>query len=109
MNDQFQIGLGFLYPNAYIDDVSITILQVQTKVTPCNHNISIFCICGLAVRSSGDVFVINRCPGLKRKIFEFRSCVDNTLEVRKIDDLNYKVSIILFLYLYICLPLFLSH
>lgn len=66
--------------------------QVQTEVTPCNNNPHIFCICGIAVRAAGDVFVINRCPHLERSVFEFRSCVDNVLDVRKIDEMNYKVN-----------------
>lgn len=60
-------------------------------LTHCNGNDHIYCVCGIAVRAAGDVFVINRCPHLKKKVFEFRSCIDNILDVRKIDELNYKV------------------
>lgn len=60
-------------------------------LTHCNGNNHIFCVCGIAVRAAGDVFVINRCPHLRRNVFEFRSCIDNILDVRKIDELNYKV------------------
>lgn len=66
--------------------------QVQTELTFCNHGTHIFCVCGIAVRAAGDVFVINRCPHLKRNVFGFRSCIDNILDVRKIDELNYKVN-----------------
>nr|XP_022320846.1 uncharacterized protein LOC111123050 [Crassostrea virginica] len=51
---------------------------------------NIYCVCGIAVRAAGDVFVINRCPG-NRNMFAFRSCMDNILEVKKIDEMNYKI------------------
>lgn len=63
-------------------------------LTPCRSGTNIFCVCGIAVRAAGDVFVINRCPGVKRNVFAFRSCIDDILDVRKIDELNYKVCIL---------------
>ena len=71
-------------------------LQVQTKLTPCYHSMDVYCVCGIAVRAAGDVFVINRCSG-NRNMFAFRSCIDNILEVKKIDEMNYKVTISQFL------------
>ena len=74
-------------------------MQVQTEVTQCTGTSS-FCVCGIAVRAGGDVFVINRCPGVTRNVFAFKSCIDDILDVRKIDELNYKVH-----HLTICLSI----
>lgn len=66
-------------------------------LTPCSSgSTNIFCVCGIAVRAAGDVFVINRCPGVTRNVFAFRSCIDDILDVMKIDELNYKACILRF-------------
>ncbi|XP_069110972.1 von Willebrand factor D and EGF domain-containing protein-like isoform X2 [Argopecten irradians] len=66
-------------------------VQIQMKVTPCNPPHHVFCVCAIAARVGGDVFVIDRCPGEYRTIFEFRSCEDHILDVRKINEHNYKI------------------
>lgn len=66
-------------------------VQVQMKVTPCNAPARVFCVCAIAVRAGGDVFVIDRCPTIYRPIFAFRSCEDHILDVRKINENNYKI------------------
>ncbi|OWF38191.1 von Willebrand factor D and EGF domain-containing protein [Mizuhopecten yessoensis] len=75
----------------YEHDDSSRKMQVQMKVTFCNHPLQVFCVCAIAVRAGGDVFVIDRCPGIYRPIFEFRSCEDHILDVRKINENNYKI------------------
>nr|XP_022298866.1 von Willebrand factor D and EGF domain-containing protein-like isoform X2 [Crassostrea virginica] len=68
------------------------ILQVQTKLTPCNKltGPGIFCNCGVAIRAAADVFMINRCPG-DEQYFGFKNCINDALDVRKQDDFNYVV------------------
>lgn len=67
----------------------------------CNYGIYIFCVCGIVVCVVGDVFVINRCFYLRRNVFVFRSCIDNIFDVWKIDELNYKVNELCFIYKFI--------
>ncbi|XP_078322917.1 uncharacterized protein LOC144622187 [Crassostrea virginica] len=81
-------GTFIMYRN--IDEYQ-NIMEVQIEVTHCNHGTHIYCVCGIAVRAGGDVFVINRCPHVTRNVFAFRSCIDDILDVRKIDELNYKI------------------
>ncbi|XP_060064919.1 von Willebrand factor D and EGF domain-containing protein-like [Ylistrum balloti] len=66
-------------------------VQVQMKVTSCNSPLHVYCVCAIAARAGGDVFVIDRCPGVYRPIFEFRSCKDHILDVRKINENDYKI------------------
>ncbi|XP_060064920.1 LOW QUALITY PROTEIN: von Willebrand factor D and EGF domain-containing protein-like [Ylistrum balloti] len=80
-------GTFILYEN---DDPSRKV-QVQMKVTPCNPPAHVYCVCAIAVRAGGDVFVIDRCPGIYRPVFQFRSCEDYLLDVRKINDNVYKI------------------
>ncbi|XP_021378825.1 uncharacterized protein LOC110466572 isoform X3 [Mizuhopecten yessoensis] len=80
-------GTFILYEN---DDPNKKV-QVQMKVTPCNPPAHVFCVCAIAVRAGGDVFVIDRCPGIYRPIFEFRTCEDHILDVRKINEHFYKI------------------
>ncbi|XP_033762813.1 von Willebrand factor D and EGF domain-containing protein-like [Pecten maximus] len=80
-------GTFIFYGN---DDPSRKV-EVQMKVTPCNPPAHVFCVCAIAVRAGGDVFVIDRCPGIYRNIFEFRSCEDHILDVRKINENMYKI------------------
>ncbi|XP_055995820.1 von Willebrand factor D and EGF domain-containing protein-like [Ostrea edulis] len=71
-------------------DGSGNIMEVQTKTTECNNlHTGIFCNCAIAVRAAGDVFVINRCPHTQA-YFNFKSCHNDILMIKKIDDLNYK-------------------
>lgn len=86
--DNQNSGTFIMYRNIDSDG---NVMEVQTELTFCNHGTHIFCVCGIAVRAAGDVFVINRCPHLRRNVFAFRSCIDNILDVRKIDELNYKI------------------
>ncbi|XP_033761549.1 von Willebrand factor D and EGF domain-containing protein-like [Pecten maximus] len=75
----------------YEHDDSSRKVQVQMTVTSCNPPLHVYCVCAIAVRAGGDVFVIDRCPTTYRPIFEFRSCEDNILDVRKINENNYKI------------------
>lgn len=66
------------------------------QVTECNSGINgIYCICGIAIRAGADVFVIDRCPtqtNHKPPVFGYKTCKDDILDVRKIDEFHYEVS-----------------
>ncbi|XP_062621129.1 von Willebrand factor D and EGF domain-containing protein-like [Saccostrea cucullata] len=68
------------------------IMQVQTRLTPCNMVTApgIFCNCGVAVRAAADVYVIDRCPN-DEYFFGFKNCANNVLDVRKQDEFNYMI------------------
>ncbi|XP_060561463.1 von Willebrand factor D and EGF domain-containing protein-like [Ruditapes philippinarum] len=65
-------------------------IQVQMKTTPCNDNRA-YCACAVAVRAGGDVFLINRCGGLR--FIDMTSCKDGgVLIVRKNSEVDYQVQ-----------------
>lgn len=59
------------------------------KVTPCyyfksgNYEHMNQCACGIAARSSSDVYIIDRCPETVPSYFGFKSCVEDILNVMK--------------------------
>lgn len=50
------------------------------ELTPCNSNRA-YCICGLAVRAGGDIFVIYLCGG--KTIIQYATCFDDILLVKR--------------------------
>ncbi|XP_063442694.1 uncharacterized protein LOC134722994 [Mytilus trossulus] len=63
----------------YEHAVSERHMQVQIKLTRCGS--TVFCICGLAVRAGGDIFMIHLCSG--RSIVRYASCFDKILLVKR--------------------------
>ncbi|CAG2250788.1 unnamed protein product [Mytilus edulis] len=66
-------------------------MQVQMELTPCNSNVA-YCICGLAVRAGGDIFVIYLCGG--KTIIKYGTCYDKILKVKraKRNTKQYKIT-----------------
>ncbi|XP_061170596.1 von Willebrand factor D and EGF domain-containing protein-like [Saccostrea echinata] len=66
--------------------------EVQIETTQCNRNPrSIpYCVCAIAVRAGGDVFVIDRCPNRRIQI-KYLACKDNLIDARKESELEYKI------------------
>ncbi|XP_065937728.1 von Willebrand factor D and EGF domain-containing protein [Magallana gigas] len=84
--DSQEPGTYTLYKNK---DPSGNINEIQMKVTPCNHVKNKTyehmnqCACGIAARSSSDVYIIDRCPETVPSYFGFKSCVEDILNVMK--------------------------
>ncbi|XP_071176210.1 von Willebrand factor D and EGF domain-containing protein-like [Mytilus edulis] len=66
-------------------------MQVQMELAPCNSDRA-FCICGLAVRAGGDIFVIYVCGG--KTIIKYGTCSDKILKVKraKRNTKQYKIT-----------------
>ncbi|XP_053391341.1 von Willebrand factor D and EGF domain-containing protein-like, partial [Mercenaria mercenaria] len=77
-------GEFILYWNIVYD------IQVQERTTLCDHFGRAFCTCAVAIRSGGDIFLINLCNDLK--FIGMTSCKDNSLVIQKYSELEYQVQ-----------------
>ena len=64
---------------------------MKTKACANGLNPTPTCGCGVAVRAGADVFVIDTCEG--ETFIGYLHCTSNVLDVRKLSETRYAVSI----------------
>ncbi|CAC5422194.1 unnamed protein product [Mytilus coruscus] len=67
-------------------------MMVQVKLTQCDETRGVHCICGVAVRAGGDVYVFDFCGG--NSIIQYMACQQQLLDVttRSKDNKKYKIT-----------------
>ncbi|XP_071176209.1 uncharacterized protein [Mytilus edulis] len=90
-------GLHYVQPNQgtftmYNNRLKERNMMVQVKLTQCDETRGVHCICGVAVRAGGDVYVFDFCDG--KSIIQYMSCQQKLLDVttRSKDNKKYKIT-----------------